>query len=321
MSSSKKYKNKKRMNRIKLFLALFTAVAVFSVLLFFVVILLLRNGLPPVLDLPPENSSERIMEGSPTDGPDPDTAPFSMPEEALPKETEQTEAPLQAEPASKDPVNLQETDVYTFLQGPRSWKTRVDWSGSWCKMILADQEFGAFGCGLCDLANIYGTLTPYDCSPIDMYYFAQEASGYKPVSGVGAIDWPDLKKTLKAVGISSSLKRKDKSYEKFRDAFAQGITAIVLVCSANDSTYWENVSGHYVNIWLYDPTDETVLLADSGNPEHNRQRIPLRYVYDAMKTSSRYQYLLVTSVDPDGNTWKHDGIDIRWKKPRYYSGD
>ena len=77
----------------------------------------------------------------------------------------------------------------------------------------------------------------------------------------------------------------------------------------------------YVNIWLYDPTDETVLLADSGNPEHNRQRIPLRYVYDAMKTSSRYQYLLVTSVDPDGNTWKHDGIDIRWKKPRYYSGD
>ena len=81
------------------------------------------------------------------------------------------------------------------------------------------------------------------------------------------------------------------------------------------------MSGHYVNIWLYDPTDETVLLADSGNPEHNRQRIPLRYVYDAMKTSSRYQYLLVTSVDPDGNTWKHDGIDIRWKKPRYYSGD
>ena len=70
-----------------------------------------------------------------------------------------------------------------------------------------------------------------------------------------------------------------------------------------------------INIWLYNSEDDTVFLADSGNPGHNRQRIPLRYVYDALKTSDVYQYMLVESVDPDGNTWGHNGIDWDWNPP------
>ena len=323
---SDQYRHKKRMNRIRLFLGLFVLIAVFSALLFFLVVLLLQKGLPQVPELQTENLQTESLTGSIREGASKTTFP-QVPQALAQAQTEDvTEAAAPTEetrPSGQDfvmpdPSTLTDTDIYTFLQGPKSWERRVDWSGSWCNKILADQTFGAFGCGLCDLANIYGTLTPYDCSPIDMYYFAQEASGYAPVSGVGAIDWPDLRKTLKAVGIESRLKRKNKTYEQFRDAIAEGITAIALVCSDYDSTYWENVSGHYVNIWLYDPEDETVFLGDSGNPDHNRQRIPLRYVYDALKASSRYQYLLVTSADEEGNTWKHDGIKIRWKKPRYY---
>ena len=213
---------------------------------------------------------------------------------------------------------LKETDVYTFLQGPVAWSTKTDWSGSWCNMILGGQSFGIFGCGLCDLANIYSTLTPYDCSPVDMFYFAQEASKYHPVSNYGAIDWPFLRDTLKATGIDSQLRKKDRTYEEFRQAIAGGLSAIALVSSENSGVYWPYTTGHYVNIWMYDGETDTVFLGDSGNPDHNRQRIPLQYVYDSLRTASNYQYLLVTGVSPSGNTWKHDGIDIEWTKPAYY---
>ena len=217
--------------------------------------------------------------------------------------------------------DLEETDIYTFLQGPKAWKSRADWSGAWCNKVLAGQEFSIFGCGLCDLANIYGTLTPYDCSPVDMFHYAREVSKYAPNSEAGAIDWPEMKAVLKSVGITSKLRRKDRSYEKFQQKISESITAIVLISSAYDDTYWQNVGGHYVNIWLYNEEDDTVFLADSGNPAHNRQRIPLRYIYDALKTSGIYQYMLVTEVDENGNTWQHDGIGIRWKKPKYYRGN
>ena len=202
---------------------------------------------------------------------------------------------------------------------PRAWRSRVYWSGSWCNQILGEQEFSIFGCGLCCLANIYSSLTPYECSPVDMFYYARDNTDYSPSYGYGAIDWPYMRQTLKLTGINSGLHRKEKSYELFRDSIADGLCAIALVASAYDDTYWQNVDGHYVTIWLYDPEDETVLLGDSGNPEHNRARIPLRYVYDALKTSGRYQYLLVTDVDEEKNTWRHDGISERWRRPKYLS--
>ena len=213
---------------------------------------------------------------------------------------------------------LKERDVYTFLQGPVAWETETDWSGAWCEKVLGGQRFSVFGCGICDMANIYSTLTPYDCSPVDMFYYARDTSDYTPVSDFGAIDWPFMRDTLKTTGIYGTISDKDRTYEAFQKKIRGSITSIVLVSSANDNTYWHNVSGHYVNIWLYDEEDDTVFLADSGNPGHNRERIPLRYVYDALKTSGEHQYLMITSVDPAANAWKHDGIEDDWTVPEYY---
>ena len=214
---------------------------------------------------------------------------------------------------------LKEPQVYTFLQGPKAWEAKTDWSGSWCQDILGGQNFSVFGCGLCDLANIYSTLTDYDCSPVDMFHYACEASGYAPSYESGAIDWPYMRDTLRTLGIRSILCRKETSYEAFRKRIEGGITAIALVSSYNDMSYWTQTPGHYVNLWLYDQEEDTVFLADSGDPSHNRQRIGLRTVYDALMTDSSFQYLLVTEVDPDGNRWKHNGIDINWCIPDYFS--
>ena len=136
-----------------------------------------------------------------------------------PKEEEPDTEDIQPVLLQKEDISLTDTDIYSFLQGPAAWENRTDWGGSWCNMILADQYFGAFGCGLCDLANIYSTLTPYECSPIDMYYYAQEASGYTPVSGLGAIDWPELQDTLQSVGINCELRTKDDNYEDFQNNY------------------------------------------------------------------------------------------------------
>ncbi len=238
-----------------------------------------------------------------------------------PAKTEQTEnIPSSGEPVilTGSDLSLTETDIYTFLQGPRAWSSKADWSGSWCDLVLADQKFSVFGCGLCDLANIYSTLTPFDCSPIDMYEYAQEVSGYTPVSGFGAIDWPYLAETLESAGIYTSLMTKDDTYEEFQANVADAISVIALVSSYNDSHYWQDVEGHYVNLWLYNALNDTVFLGDSGNPAHNRQYIPLRYVYDALKTASSWQYLVVTGFCPGANTWRHNGIDLEWEIPGYY---
>ena len=92
-------------------------------------------------------------------------------------------------------------------------------------------------------------------------------------------------------------------------------SAIVLISSYNDDTYWQDTPGHYVNIWLYQEEDETVFLAEPGDPENNRSRIPLRYIYDALKTASRYHYLTVEDYFEELNEWKADGIDEVWNRP------
>ena len=242
--------------------------------------------------------------------------------ESIPLETQpaaETEEPTETEKSEKA-LELTETDIYTFMQGPKAYGSKTDWGGSWCDVELYDQKFSVFGCGLCCLANIYSTLTDGDCSPLDMFYYAKENSGYRPMSYYGSIDWPYMKQTLRKFGIHTKLKTKDKTYKKFQEEIKNCITATILISSGYDATYWHDVEGHYVNVWLYDEEDDTVFLADSGNPDHNRQRIPLRYLYDAMKMSSRYQYMLVTSVDEGKDSWAHNGVEMRWNVPDYYKG-
>lgn len=210
---------------------------------------------------------------------------------------------------------LSEEKVYTFLQGPKSWSEGITWSGEWCGEMAGGNSFGGFGCGLCCMANIYSTLSGYECSPLDMYEYAKDVSAYYPTGKSGAISWEDMSKTLKKTGFDSDLRRKPDTYEEFRGQMMQAKSAVVLISSYNDDTFWKATGGHYVNIWLYNNKTEEVFLAEPGSPDNNRSWIPLKYVYDALKTSSDYQYLTVSSYMDENNEWRWDGIDDNWNSP------
>lgn len=209
---------------------------------------------------------------------------------------------------------IEEEDIYSFLQGPGAWSGGISWSGEWCRFEVDGNSFGSFGCGLCCMANVYNTLSPYEVSPWDMYEHAKVSSGYTPGGGYGAIDWQEMRCTLEVCGVSGELHRKPGTFEEFRDQIKEAKSAIVLVCSGNDNTYWKTTQGHYVNIWLYQE-DDTVFLAEPGNREKNRSRIPLRYVYDALKTGSTFQYLLVKDYLEADNMWRANGIEESWCRP------
>lgn len=218
---------------------------------------------------------------------------------------------------SANPAILPEAKIYSFLQGPKSWGERRAWSGEWSNEYVKGGYFGNFGCGLCCMANLYCTLTDYTCSPWDMYEYARQVSGYTPTRKIGAIGWGDMKVTLAKSGFDTTLNQKPGSYEDFRRQVAGAKAAVVLVCSRDDDTYWEKTGGHYVNIWSYDEKEDQVFLSDPGDPEHNRERIPLKYVYDALKTGSQYQFLLVHGYAEENNLWKQDGIDEDWAAPSF----
>lgn len=210
---------------------------------------------------------------------------------------------------------LEEQEVYTFLQGPRSWTEGIFWSGEWCYLSVKGNTFGNFGCGLCCMANIYDTLSPYEVSPWDMCEYARTASGYAPTRKSGAIDWGNMKVVLQSCGMICDVYYKPDTYEAFQAQMAEAKSAVVLVSSNDDDTFWKDTPGHYVNIWLYEPESDTVFLAEPGSPENNRTRIPLKYVYDALKTTSQFQYLAVDEYREENNQWKADGIDEIWNRP------
>ena len=205
-----------------------------------------------------------------------------------------------------------EQGVYTFLQGPKSWEEGRAWSGEWSNQYVRGNYFGNFGCGLCCMANIYCTLTEYTCSPWDMYEYARQVSGYAPSRKIGAIGWADMKVTLRKSGFDCTLNTKPESYEQFQQEITASQMAVVLVSSRDDDTYWKKTGGHYVSISLYDASSDQVFLGDPADPDGNRSWIPLRYVYDALKTVSQYQYLLVQDYTEEQNQWMHDGITDAW---------
>ncbi len=298
--SSKRYDRKKRIRQLRRRLILLGLFVVLTTLFLYLV---MERGWRPWEDL------EKWIADISTQESRPGT-----------EEPEEEKEELQTENTGIQPtIDLEEKDIYTFLQGPKAWASKAPYSGAWCEEHLAGQKFSVFGCGLCVLANIYSTLTPYDCSPLDMYDYAQRVSGYRPVNGFGAIDWPYLVQTLESVGIHSELKKTDGTYQTFQKDVSDAVSVIALISSYYDDAYWQDVEGHYINLWLYDAADDSVFLADSGNPSHNRQRISLSYIYKALKISGEYQYLLVTGIDTNGNTWKHDGIDTEWTPPSWYT--
>lgn len=212
--------------------------------------------------------------------------------------------------AAEDPA----ANVYTYLQGPKSWKSRIDWSGKWGKTMYDGGSFGAFGCGLCCLANIYSTETAGECSPIDMYQYTKKHTEY---GGGGAIAWEYMLQTLNRTGFTAELCHKPGSYEEFRMAVAASISNIVLVSSANSTCYWKDTPGHYVTIFLYDEQTDRVFLADSGDPNHNRHWVKLKKIYKSLKTDSDYQYLRVTGYVKEQDQWKHNKASGTWVRPAH----
>lgn len=202
-------------------------------------------------------------------------------------------------PEKKNP----EDEIVTYLQGIKSYEKGKEWSGSWCYEEAAGQQFSQFGCGLCSMANIYSSLSGKECTPLEMYEYAQNVSSYDPSGGVGAIGWDAIRVTLQKTGFTCQVGRKPESYEQFQELAKENLCLMILISSDNDDSFWKEVPGHYVTLWLYDEKEDQVFLADSSGPKRNRQWIPLRTAYDALKTSSPQQYLAVSGYDETEDGW------------------
>ena len=223
---------------------------------------------------------------------------------------------LDANPTKKPGKNKEES-VYTYLQGPRSWNRRIDWSGSWGEAYVDGGSFGGFGCGLCCLANVYSTLSQYRCTPMDMYRFAKKNTYYE---GGSAISWGYMKKTAQKLGLNCRVSRKPRKYSEFQKQIKKTKCSIVLVSSSNSKCYWKNTPGHYVTIFLYDEKKDRVFLADSGDPDHNRHWVSLKKIYRSLKTASDWQYMKIGSYNEKRDIWRHKSIKGNWVRPDYIKG-
>ena len=224
---------------------------------------------------------------------------------AMEEDIQVTGAALSAEEQRQKELEEKAEQMATFLQGPKSWKERRVWSGQWGSEMYDGSGFGGFGCGLCCMANIYTSFTPYACSPVDMYKYAQKASEY---GGYGAIDWGYMKGTLKAAGFTSDVGRKPDNYKKFQKIVRDSLACIVVVSSNDSDCYWKDTPGHYVTLLQYNEDTDEIFLGDSGDPSHNRHWVDLKKIYKSLKTANNWQYLSVSAYDESKDKWKHKKI-------------
>lgn len=206
----------------------------------------------------------------------------------------------------------EDTDtIYSYLQGPKSWRKKIPWSGEWGVSFYDGGSFGGFGCGLCCIANIYSSLTKYQCTPVDAYHYAKKHTGYM---GGGAIDWGYMRQSLNEMGFNCHVEKKPETYREFQEDIKNSQAAVVLVSSNNSKCYWKDTPGHYVTIFLYNEKKDQVFLADSGDPDHNRQWISLKKIYKSLKTSSSWQYLMVQEYNQKEDQWRHKEAKGNWIK-------
>ena len=227
--------------------------------------------------------------------------------EGTPSSVQATLDPADAvvETAPPENMELAEDKIASFLQGPKSWKERRVWSGKWGKTIYDGSSFGAFGCGLCCMSNIYCSLTPYRCSPVDMYRYAKKTTEY---GGGGAIDWGYMAQTLESLGLSCEVGNKPETYARFQDIVQQSRACLVVVSSDDSTCYWKNTPGHYVVLFLYNPETDKVFLTDSGDPDHNRHWVSLKKIYKSLKMANHRQYMTISSYEEQNDQWRHTQI-------------
>ncbi len=227
--------------------------------------------------------------------------------------------PSESQTAAPKPAVRRKVDtrqIYSYLQGPRSWKEKRAWSGYWGHTYMDGGMFGAFGCGLCCMANVYSSVTPsyYKASPVDMYRFAKKNTSYW---GGSAIDWPYMVKGMRKAGIHCGVKRKPKRYSAFKRDISASKCAIVLISSYDSTCYWKHTPGHYVTIFAYNKNNDMVFLADSGDPSHNRHWVSLKKIYRSLKKASRYQYISVTGYNRNQDTFRNRRARGKWIRPAY----
>lgn len=280
-----------------------TLIKLAATLVFFCVVLAIMLFMAQRIQMEKEGEEQRLASKATSD---------TSQEKLEPKASESKEE-KRSTPEPIETPNPEE-GVYSYLQGPKSWNQGLDWSGEWGEAFMDGGSFGGFGCGLCCMANIYSTLTPYRCSPVDMYQYTKQHTGY---GGGMAISWGYIRRGLTSLGFDCGVQKKPADYETFRKKVEEAECCLVLVSSYDSSVYWKDTPGHYVTIFLYDPQKEKVFLADSGNPDHNRHWVSLKKIYQSLKTSSDWQYITVDGYEKGKDNWRHKKTSGTWNVPDY----
>ncbi len=208
--------------------------------------------------------------------------------------------------------------IASYFQAGASWKSGLTWSGDWGKKKYKGKKFGAFGCGLCCMANIYSSLSPYRSSPLDMYEFAKEVSGYE---GAGAIEWWNMYTVLEKAGFHCEMGKKPDDYKEFQKLVRKSKAMVVLVSKHNKKSMWKHTTGHYVTLFLYDKASDKVFLADPGSYKRNRKWVSLEKIYDSLKTKSDRQYLLVTEYKKERDSWRNTEFTGKCHLPSNWKTD
>jgi len=185
-----------------------------------------------------------------------------------------------------------EKKIKSYVQVPWSLYPDIRWTGPWNGISIGSQKFSNFGCGVVCLTNLYCTITGQKTTPWQMYEWSQKYSSYRPGGGSGAIDWNQMTDVCRNLGLSTTLQVKPADYAVFQEQMKNTKAMLVLVCRENDDKLWWYTAGHYVVLWEYKADTDSVFVCDPSGL-YNRERVPLSYVYQALKTASNYQYMLV----------------------------
>ncbi len=187
-----------------------------------------------------------------------------------------------------------EKKISSYIQLPKDYRPGDKWAGDWADIESGGQTFFTFGCGVCCLSNILSTLGDKVIEPDDMFRLVKAQTDYNPDSGVGAVSWGQLQTVCANAGLKTALKVKPNTLDEFRKDVADSVTTLVLVCRENDDALWFYTKGHYVNLWEYDPENDTVFVTDPSGL-FNRNRVMVEDVYNALKTRSSSQYMTVAA--------------------------
>ena len=142
--SKEQYQYEKRRNRSRLILALLISIILFIILLLTLILLIMDTDekITPsgqtsaVTGTAQNNLSEAVTEKGTASQPETEET------ESIMAELTDTEPETDTQPDEQHHIkdaasfaSLKETDIYTFLQGPKAWNSKTDWSGMWHKEV------------------------------------------------------------------------------------------------------------------------------------------------------------------------------------------